>query len=506
MKTKNPALLLWLGSSTAFLPSSTVVHPTTSGSLIKQKNHQPSPRSSTLFSAIPISPGDAHFSGEEESTSAPTTKASSVASATFNLIKAMLGTGVLALPSGLAAISNHRSILFPGNVLLVILGALSAYTFSLYGRLTHHYPQARSLGDLWDTIQKGKSQVPVVSIANLIFCLGCNLTFLLVIGDSLSSLLSISGTTAWWASRQTAILAVTSTLLWPLCNLPSLNALAPVSLLGVVGTLFVTAFMGFRCPSLVANSPYAAALPVFETYHRVQGPAPLILIAMGCVAFMAHFSAPDFYHAVAGTPKDKSATSTPATTSTSNNAQALKKFTLVTLLGFASVALLNAATITFGFLTFGGNAQGIILNNYATQDWGAIVSRLLVVISVIGGFPFLFTAGRGAALDLWPAAPDHKANRERKMTAGLLAGLTALSLVLKDAGFVIGFNGALLGSAIIYIFPALLFLKHTASLPVTRIRSLERWFCRFLVAMGGVSSVIGAGTTVLLTYFPHMLR
>jgi hypothetical protein len=41
---------------------------------------------------------------------------------TFNLIKAMLGSGCLALPSGLAALSDYKTTLIPAIVLLSLLG------------------------------------------------------------------------------------------------------------------------------------------------------------------------------------------------------------------------------------------------------------------------------------------------------------------------------------------------------------------------------------------------
>jgi hypothetical protein len=48
------------------------------------------------------------------------------------------------------------------------------------------------------------------------------------------------------ASRTNVILALTATVLLPLCSLQSLNALAPFSLLGLGGTLYTAAFMAWR--------------------------------------------------------------------------------------------------------------------------------------------------------------------------------------------------------------------------------------------------------------------
>jgi sodium-coupled neutral amino acid transporter 11 len=433
---------------------------------------------------------------------------SSVAAATFGLVKCMVGSGMLALPGGLAAVSNYRGALWPANVLLLVLGTLSAYTFSLYGRLVDQ-TQAKSLGDLWKKVQKTNDSF-IVSMSSFLYCFGCLVTFGLVIGDAMSSLAVAGGLTGWMASRHAAILAVTAGALYPLCNLSSLAALAPVSVVGVLGTLVTTGFVALRCPAVVASSPYAAA-GLFSTFSRTRSPAPLIMVAMGCTSLMAHFSTPDFYHSLVDKPSvitadDTAIDAVDATLPQTDKGATLKKFTTVTVGSFIAVTLLNMLTMSFGFLTFGGNSAGIILNNYSARDIGAVLSRFLVAVSVIGGYPFLMTACRSEAHELFRKGKPITKAVERKTTSILLVVLTALCMVVKDAGFVVSFNGALMGTALIYIFPTLMFLKQTSQGTSTRSVRLERAFCKFLVGFGCVSSLIGAATSVLNSYFPHLLQ
>jgi sodium-coupled neutral amino acid transporter 11 len=442
-------------------------------------------------------------------------KSVGIASATFSLVKAMVGSGVLTLPAGLAAVSNYPNALYPASALLIVLGALSAYTFSLYGRLTDQ-TQAKSLGDLWKKIMKTDQSI-LVSACSFIYCFGTLVAFGLILGDSLSSLAVAGGFTGLMASRQASILAVTGAVLYPLCNLSSLAALAPVSILGVLGSITATLFLGFRCPAIVKSSPYATAAaaaaspllrsipaamqPSFNTYQKgMSSPAPLILIAMASTSLMCHFSAPDFYHSLA----DPSAANN-NNKDDSKPSPTLQKFTKMTLAAFFAVTIINVLTITFGFLTFGGNSDGIILNNYSPKDFGASISRILVTISVIGGYPFLMSACRSEALELFAKGKDVTQGLKRKATAILITILTGLCLVLKDAGFVISFNGSLMGSALIFTFPAFLFLKLTSTGAVDRSQRLERMFCRFLVGFGCVTGLMGAATSVLNSYFPHLL-
>jgi amino acid permease len=245
-------------------------------------------------------------------------------------------------------------------------------------------------------------------------------------------------------------------------------------------------------------------LPSFGTQSNLASPSALILVAMACCAFQTHYAAPDFYKALR------------------KNDKVLTNFRNLTILGFAGVSLINIAILAFGFLTFGANSQGIILNNYSTKDLGASVCRLLMATSVIGGFPFLISAAKSAFFKLnydircltnescERIEPTKATNR--LVTQGFVAIVTGLALMLEDAGFVVSFNGALVGSAIVYIFPSVLFLQATkrrlkeGSIQLTRKLRLERYLSRFLVGFGVATGVLGAAVTVLNYFYPGALR
>jgi sodium-coupled neutral amino acid transporter 11 len=99
-----------------------------------------------------------------------------------------------------------------------------------------------------------------------------------------------------------------------------------------------------------------------------------------------------------------------------------------------------------------------------------------------------------------------------KVTGGIVSLITGLALVLEDAGVVVSLNGAVMGSAIIFIFPSLLFLKSSkekldsGALELTTKVRLERIMSRFLVCFGAVGSVVGGAVTIITKYFPNLLR
>jgi amino acid permease len=245
-------------------------------------------------------------------------------------------------------------------------------------------------------------------------------------------------------------------------------------------------------------------------------------VSMSCIALMAHFSAIDFYRALLPTTTNDKASSGvgagAAVASSSSSSSVLRNFMAMTIGSFAVTALISNLAMAFGFLTFGADAAGNILNNYHVNDRGAILSRLLCGVSLIGSFPMVMRPCQGAALELLKLPPTDR-NRLR-MTNTLLAVVTALALTVKNVGFVISLNGAIMGTSLIYTIPCLLFLKLTEKDSsssassrgnnidggggVTRLK-VERAICRLLIGFGLTAMVAGAATAVITSFYPHLL-
>jgi sodium-coupled neutral amino acid transporter 11 len=395
---------------------------------------------------------------------------------------------------------------------MVSLGALSGYTFGLYGRLLNSHP-AKSLGELWEKIN-GRSSSWVISLATLTFCFGGALSYSILLGDTFSALAQTAGLQGLLMARSVWILLVTSTILYPLCNLKSLLALAPLSISGVAAVAATTCFLGWRCPFINSNSPYAEGtgalisslsprlVPKFNTYNKgILSLSSTVLVGMAASAYLGHFSAPSFFDSLRQKDKSRKAGS---------SSKDLQSFNIMTSLGFGLATLLNCLVMSFGFLTFGGSSTGVILNNFSTLDAGASICRLLMAVCVIGGYPFLVRAVTSEGLALLGKPMDDSVEarkRETVATSITLLLLTLASLVMKDAGFVIGFSGAVMGSFIVYIFPALLFLSNSrGGVNLSLTQKLERTFCRGLTVFGAVVALLGGGVSVANSYFPHLLQ
>lgn len=257
----------------------------------------------------------------------------------------------------------------------------------------------------------------------------------------------------------------------------------------------IRATSGAYSPGGAFFSTIAPALqPSFDAIGMkpLLSPASLVLGSMTATAYLVHFNAPDFYKSL------------------KNNT--IPRYAAFTGLGFFFTAAISIAMMALGFLTFGGNSSGMILNNYSIKDTGATFCRLLMAFSLIGSYPFVFKAVKSSLTPFIVKGGEVTEKFNKQLTRALLGLLMGISLLIKDAGFVVGFNGAVMGSAIIYIFPPIIFLKNTKKRvlngqknPASKRLFLERTINKLLIALGVVFIIMGGYVSVLNSFYPHLL-
>jgi amino acid permease len=221
--------------------------------------------------------------------------------------------------------------------------------------------------------------------------------------------------------------------------------------------------------------------PAFGTVSggwKLDHMAFLVLSCLG-TAFLAHFNAPTFY----GDLENK----TP------------ERFNKVVAYGFGTSTLVFAAMMAFGFGTFGAATVGNVFVNYASTDALAILCRIAIVFSIIFTYPLAFVGLKNSALALLNHKAPSVASSEAKknaVTALLLAVITGAALALKDLGFVAALTGSLMGSLIIYIFPALFRLKSLKNIE-KRLSFTEKASTYGLIGFGSILGVVGVAVSVL---------
>jgi len=167
----------------------------------------------------------------------------------------------------------------------------------------------------------------------------------------------------------------------------------------------------------------------------IFSPNAAILVGMLSTAYMSHFNAPKFYTEL----KEKT----------------LPNYYKVVSTSFAVSISIFALMAAVGFLTFGSNSSGLILNNYSTRDGLMSLSRVAVAVSLVFSYPLAFVGARDGVLNLLKI--EGTAKTQNILTVALLSAVTVAALIIPDVSFVLAFAGATLGNGLIYIFPAFMF-------------------------------------------------
>lgn len=392
----------------------------------------------------------------------------------FNLIKNIVGAGVLSLPSGVAAGTG----IVPAILITTILGMYSAWTFSKLGEMCHRN-DAYTFAELGEKV-RGKGFAKLMTLTCTIKTFFTCFVYSLVICDSWTQILAGFG---FYVGRDQVLLSVTVFVLLPLCLMENLSVLSYTSLLGSGGMLFTLCFMvqRFFDESYLPGGQYYESVatqlhPSFEDapgLFMVHGFQTLTLVSLLSTAFIAHYNAPKFYKQVVN--------------------RSPSRFSKISFASFITALVIFLAFMIVGYMTFGMNSQGFILNNYSAVDPLATAARTAISTSMILTYPLGFTGLRDGTAGLL----GDRVNRTL-LTIGLLTFITAIAFVVTDVGFLNAIQGAILGSALIYCFPGMILIYYAESPQgQTGLEKSTVLIARCTVLLGIVLGLCGATVTIL---------
>lgn len=360
------------------------------------------------------------------------------------LVKAIVGSGALALPAAVATLGNSPEALMPAIVITLAIGFINAFFFSLIGRVCS-MTDSKTYSEAWDqtvgagdTMGSGKIVAIVVALKTFLCCL----EYSMILADSFQSIFLSMGISD--VSRTGALAIVTLFPLFPLCLSKDLKSLAPYSVLGLVAMVFTIGTMVLRffdgsyaidSGSFLYDVP-SNLQPVFG--DAGLSPLGLIFTCTLANAFVAHYNAPRFFNEL------------------KNNT--IERFDTVVWTAFSIAALSFLVVSSVGFLTFGAGASGFVLNNYSPYDVFATFGRVAIALSIVLTYPIIFTGLKDPVLDIFEVAENDRNDENlRLLSFGLLAIITFLATKIQDLGLVISIGGGTFSTTVSYIFPALMF-------------------------------------------------
>mmetsp|Transcript_2278 Transcript_2278/g.4835 ORF Transcript_2278/g.4835 Transcript_2278/m.4835 type:complete len:479 (+) Transcript_2278:70-1506(+) len=404
----------------------------------------------------------------------------------FNMVKAVVGVGVLSLPAGIAAFGDNPTAVVPAAILIATIGAIAAYNFSLLGRLCA-ITGATSYRGAWEkTVGESTAWIPGSScVIKTFFAV---LAYSLVLGDTFSALFKTLGMTV---SREVSLIGLTLTVLLPLCLLKDLSSLAPFSLAGIAGMLYTAVAMAIRyfdgsyasIDSGLAMDVAASLRPDIGTKgaSAVFSNNAFILICMLSTAYMAHFNAPKFYLEL----KDNT----------------IARWNTVVFTSFSISILFFIGIAAMGFATFGGASNGLILNNYSTKDSLMGFSRVAVAFALVFTYPLAFVGCRDGLLEMMKVPKEERTDAKlNNITFIILGAVTAVAMKITDLSFIMSFGGATLGNALIYVYPAIMLKSAVKNMGenATKAQKMEVYlamtFAAIGIGMGCIGTKMALGT------------
>jgi len=406
---------------------------------------------------------------------------STQAMATLHLSKGIVGTGMLALPSGMAAVATSvgDELSVPiSMVLLVAVTMVSAYSYREVGRCAAE-TRSETFAQTFQRSTGGNAMLAAAVTA--LNCLGGCICFSLILGNSAAEMLHAASLEpqvgAEWF-HLSVNLAVSFGLLWPACARLDFRSMEWTSVVGVSASFTTALVMLLRAfdGSYSDIGNYAAqAMPVSPSPDQSGAGGPLCFLALLANAFIAHQSAPRLRNTI----EDSFEVS---------NGTASSTFDVVVAAGFALSAVFYSVVALTGYLTFGHGVDGNVLDSYAADDSLAAFARLATVACVICSFPQMLMGLRDSLNDLFGKSADVWLN-----TPTLLAIIAVLASLSTDLASALSMQGALLGSLLVYVLPAMMIGGRQAAQP----EPTQHAFLQSHDLLFGTGCVLGVGGLAL---------
>jgi amino acid permease len=334
-----------------------------------------------------------------------------------------MGAAIFTLPAGIATFANSPMGVIPAVGLLAFVALLSAYCFSLIGRVCS-YTGATSYKDAWaKSVGQKSSWIP--NLASLLTTMQALIAYSIVLSSTIPQLAATVGVTL---SRTQALFSVTSFILLPLCLMKSLSALAPFSLVGLGGLVYTATAMlirffdgSYATGGIFFQQIEAINRPQFGTSVNILTPAVFILASRISTACMAHYQSAKLFREL--------------------KRPTIPRFQRMVAISYGIVFIMYALISSVGFLTFGEGSSNFIINNYSTKDTLISGSRLAIFLSLLFSYPLTFVGLRDSMMDaIWPKGKtDNKS--VNICTLALLAFVTLVAYFVSDIGALLSFGG-----------------------------------------------------------------
>ena len=350
----------------------------------------------------------------------------------------LMGAGILAFPYAFSLVGLNLGLII---TLISLLCGIYALRLLIRLAFTLNVNSYEELG----SIIYAKHGANIVALLMFILTFGCLVAYLDIIADAstfaLDSLLDDND--HFYAKREFILIISLTFILIPLCLLKNISQLEKASYIAV----------GILCIFALFLVIYSIVDLITEGHkHREPGEKIQFFnlnwnifesLSIICLAFAAPSSIFPIYHDL------KNAT--------------YNRMSSVIIYGLLIAGIAYMLTGYFGYVVFGQNVAGDVLNSLPEHPAIFNIIRIILCIAMIFHYPIIHFGLREALFNSIFADYNELSNTKYILIT-LLANMLALfiALLLPDLDSIFSLTGALSGFPLVYILPCLFYIKiHT---------------------------------------------
>ena len=370
----------------------------------------------------------------------------SVGASIINMTNNVLGSGLVALAYAVSECS-----LVPGIVLLTLLAAIacvSQIVITRSCRVTEKYTYKEMGSQIF-----GKTGGIIISFIMLLYTCGSCISYFVIIGDLFIDVFTFFfPSIPYLHNRAIVVGTICLVCVFPLCMMKTVDSLKYVSLLSIISILVT---VGVVFEQFIVNPVVSDTVKIMHFTSRIFAAIPVM-----CVSFNCHYNVPRYYYEL----KDRS-----------------PGRMWMTSIGATSVILFLYLVVSLsGYLKFGDATEGNILKNFAHDSIAPTIARIGLGLGIVCHFPIAYFAVRTNLHQLFCSAKEFHNVWLRLATAvGVLLSTVTIAILQTKVENVIGLNGSLFGSLIMFAIPGLMYIVAAKDMEGVKRKKAEAWFMVF---------------------------
>uniref|UniRef100_A0A8C6T6B9 Solute carrier family 38 member 6 n=1 Tax=Neogobius melanostomus TaxID=47308 RepID=A0A8C6T6B9_9GOBI len=366
-------------------------------------------------------------------------RGASFASSVFNLMNAIMGSGILGLAYAMA---NTGVVGF--CLLLVLVSALAAYSVHLLLKLC--------------------DQTGINSYEILFFPSAAMSSYLFILKSELpaaiNGFLNAENTgTAWYEDGRILLIIITLGVVLPLAILPRVGFLGYTSGLAFLFMLYFTVVVVMK--KWTVPCPLPNNITFLSRACQVRGAQDSVYaIPTMAFSFLCHTAVLPIYCELDRPSK--------------------ARMQRVTNIGIGLSFTLYLISALFGYLTFYAHVDSELLQGYDVylpRDILVMTVRLAILVSVLFTVPLIHFPARKAAILLLFGARPFSWFIHCLITVSILSVVLILAIFVPDIRNVFGVVGSTTSSCLLFVFPSLFYLRisrqHLRSLDYVGVKTIS---------------------------------